>query len=172
MADPFLGEIRMAGFSFAPRGFALCNGQLLPINQNQALFAILGTTFGGNGQTNFALPNLQGRVPVHVGPGFTEGQFAGEVSHTLTTNELPAHTHQLIGATAPPGAQRGPSGNFYGAAQKSGSDFSLYAAGAPAATMNAGVVGNTGGGQAHSNLQPYLTVSFYIALQGIFPSRN
>ena len=174
MSEPFIGEIRMAGFSFAPKGFALCNGQLLPISQNQALFAILGTTFGGDGRTTFGLPDLRGRTPIAFGTSqqgtFTLGQAGGEVAHTLGPTEMPLHTHQLTGATAPVGNQRSPSGNYYGVAQMSG-NFSLYS-GAPASTMSMEVSGHQGGGQPHNNMQPYLVVSFYIALVGIFPSRN
>lgn len=177
MSEPFIGEIRMAGFSFAPKGFALCNGQILPIAQNQALFAILGTTFGGNGQTTFALPDLRGRTPISFGTSqqgtFTLGQPGGEVAHTLGPTEMPLHTHQLTGATAPVASQRSPSGNYYGVAQQqSGGNFSLYSGPPAASTMSMEVSGHNGGGQPHSNMQPYLVVNFYIALVGIFPSRN
>jgi len=163
MAEPFLAEIRLFPFSFAPRGWAQCNGQLLPINQNQALFSLLGTTYGGNGQTTFALPNLQGRLPVHVGGGITLGQSGGAASHALTQGEMPQHTHPAVGSSTL--ADQGvPTGNLWGTGN---------AAYHPAAntTMNAACISNTGGGQAHENWSPYLTINFCIALQGIFPSR-
>lgn len=165
MAEPFLGEIRIMSFVFAPRGWALCNGQLLPINQNQALFALLGTMYGGNGQTNFALPNLQGSVPMHVGGGFTQGQRGGEQAHTLTIAELPTHVHT---AQASPSNATTPiaSNNFLGAANN------LYNTATALTALNPATVTNTGGSQAHQNMQPYLTLSFCIALQGIFPSQN
>lgn len=163
MAEPFLGEVRLMSFSFAPKGWALCNGQLLPINQNQALFSLLGTTFGGNGQTNFALPDLRGRTPIHVGNGHTLGERGGEQAHTLSISELPTHTHSLLAspdsATTPTAANNLPAAanNVYGQAE------SLLA-------LDPTAVGNQGGSQAHQNMQPFLTVSFCIALQGIFPS--
>ncbi len=165
MSEPFLGEIKIMAFNYAPRGWALCNGQQLPINQNQALFALLGTTYGGNGQTTFALPDLRGRTPLHHGAQFTQGQVVGETAHTLNTSEMPAHTHTLSGSStqgtinAPVGALPGKSAqNAYGATN-------LVA-------MNPAVVTNTGGSQPHNNLQPYLVLNFCIALQGIFPSQN
>jgi microcystin-dependent protein len=163
MGTPFLGEVKIVSFNFAPRGWAFCNGQLLPINQNQALFSILGTTYGGNGQTNFALPNLQGRVPVHVGQGIFLGQSSGEQAHTLTQSEMPAHTH-LPNANSGD-ANKGPAANNFWS--KTGS----YAA-TPNNTMNPAGITPTGGSQPHDNMTPYLTVNFIIALQGIFPSRN
>ncbi len=165
MADPFLSEIRIMSFSFPPRGWALCNGQVLPINQNQALFALLGATFGGNGQTTFALPDLRARTPIHVGAGHTLGEKGGEGSHTLTTTELPAHTHTLSG-TNESGAAANPSGAVLAAADN------VYHAPTNAVTMNPGTVTTVGGSQPHDNIQPSLTVSFCIALQGIFPSRS
>jgi microcystin-dependent protein len=153
-------------FNFAPKGWALCDGQLLPINQNQALFALLGTMYGGNGQTNFALPNLEGRVPVHVGNGLTQGQSAGELSHTLTTAEMPAHLHLGQGSSSPADSAV-PTGNYLGAAT------GLYgSAGADATTLHPATVTNIGGGQPHDNMQPYLVLNFCIALQGVFPSPN
>lgn len=171
MAEPFLGEICLVAFNFPPRGYAQCDGQILPINQNQALFSLLGTTYGGNGTTTFALPDLRGRVPMHWGTSpqgdtVTLGQNGGETAHTLTTAEMPAHPHPLVGASAPPADQRGVAGNFYGATAN------LYAGGAAASTLSAATVGPTGGGQAHDNMQPYLSLNFVIALAGIFPSRN
>jgi microcystin-dependent protein len=166
MAEPFTSEIRMMSFNYAPRGWALCNGQLLPINQNQALFSLLGTTFGGNGQTNFALPDLRGQTPIHVGSGFTWGQKGGEQAHTLSIAELPTHTHALSG-TNTDGTQAIPVGNLLAR-----SATQLYAPPATLAAMNAASVTNTGGSQAHQNMQPFLTISFCIALTGIFPSPN
>jgi microcystin-dependent protein len=167
MAEPFLSEIRVFSFSFAPRGWALCNGQLLPINQNQALFSLLGTTFGGDGRVNFALPDLRARTPIHVGAGHTLGERGGEQAHTLSIAELPRHTHVLQGATNN-GDQAIPSGNLFAASANQ-----LYRGpAANLASMNATSVTNTGGSQAHLNMQPFLTLSFCIALQGIFPSPN
>lgn len=166
MAEPFLSEIRIMSFVFAPKGWALCNGQLLPINQNQPLFALLGTTFGGDGRVNFALPDFRGRVPIHVGSGHTLGEKAGAQAVTLTIAQLPTHTHVLNG-TSSDGTQLIPGGNLLakGATQLYGPAASLQA-------MNAASVTNTGGSQAHLNMQPFLTLSFCIALQGIFPSPN
>ena len=165
MAEPFLAEIRIMSFNFAPRGWALCNGQLLPINQNQALFSLLGTTYGGDGRVNFALPDLRGRTPIHIGNGHNFGEKGGEQAHTLTIAELPTHTHTLAGTSAAANgnnatnAMLGAVNNGYGAAQNL------------VALSNATLVA-TGGGQAHLNMQPFLTVNFSIALQGIFPSPN
>ncbi|HXZ29371.1 MAG TPA: tail fiber protein [Terriglobales bacterium] len=164
MGTPFLSEIKIISFNFAPKGWALCNGQILPINQNQALFALLGTTYGGNGQTNFALPNLQGRVPVHMGSGFTLGQVGGEAAHTLIISELPAHTHQAVGSPANP-TLPSPAGNLWCA------NPSLYN-GSSNTAMNAADITSTGGSQPHDNMSPYLVLNFIIALQGIFPSQN
>jgi microcystin-dependent protein len=166
VAESFLAEIQIMSFNFPPKGWAFCNGQLLPINQNQALFSLLGTTYGGNGQTNFALPNLQGRVPIHEGAGFTLGETAGEQVHTLTQSELPMHTHAVQASTGQ-GTQAGGNGAFLA---NGGSD--IYVQSGPFATMNPGAVAAVGGSQAHENTQPYLALSFCIALQGIFPSRN
>ncbi|MBJ7358039.1 tail fiber protein [Nocardioides sp.] len=166
MAEPFLSEIRIMSFNFPPKGWAFCNGQLLPINQNQALFSLLGTTFGGNGQTNFALPNLQGRVPIHVGSGHTLGESGGEEAHTVTINELPSHTHLVSASNTANGGNSSPAGRFLGGANN------LYGAGAPLTTLNPATVSNIGGSQPHPNLQPYLVLNFCIALQGIFPSPN
>lgn len=163
MAEPFLSEIRIMSFVFAPKGWALCNGQLLPINQNQALFALLGTTFGGNGQTTFALPDLRSRTPIHVGSGHTLGESGGEQAHTLSIAELPTHTHVANGTNTAAttnvatGAYLGVVGNAYGPP-------------ANLTALAASEVGNVGGSQAHLNMQPFLTLSFCIALQGIFPS--
>ena len=166
MAEPFLSEIRIFSFNFAPKGWALCNGQFLPINQNQALFALLGTTFGGNGQTNFALPNLQGRTPIHVGSGHTLGELGGEQSHTLSISELPEHTHILYSSPAS-GTTNEPLNALPARSQQN-----TYANAAELGAMSPAVVTNTGGSQAHLNMQPFLTLNFCIALQGIFPSPN
>jgi microcystin-dependent protein len=152
-------------FTFAPKGWALCNGQVLPINQNQALFALVGTTYGGDGITTFALPNLQARVPLHFSQDFALGQSGGEQTHTLTTSEVPAHTHSVTGTTAA-GDSPVPTGNFLGAAD------GLYAPLTSPTTLTPATVGTAGGGQPHNNLQPYLVLNFCIALSGIFPSRS
>lgn len=163
MSEPFLGEMRIFSFNFAPKGWSMCNGQLLPISQNQALFSILGTTYGGNGITNFALPNFQGTVPMHAGNGHTLGQTAGEASHTLTTSEMPVHNH-VVTASAANGNTPGPGvpaavNNVYGPpANLTPLDPSSLAA--------------AGGSQPHNNMMPFLVLNVCIALQGIFPSRN
>jgi microcystin-dependent protein len=165
MAEPFLSEIRLMSFVFAPKGWALCNGQLLPINQNQALFSLLGTTFGGDGRVNFALPDLRGRTPIHVGSGHTLGERGGEQAHTLSIAEIPTHTHvanaQSANATSP-----FPTGNLLA------SMSNLYTAPGNLTTLSPTTIPNVGGSQAHLNMQPFLTLSFCIALQGIFPSPN
>jgi microcystin-dependent protein len=166
MAEPFLSEIRIFSFNFPPKGWAFCNGQFLPINQNQALFALLGTTYGGNGQTTFALPNLQGQVPIHVGDGHSLGEKAGSSSVTVNIQQLPQHVHflQATNATATLDA---PGGNVLG-----GAPVSAYGPAASLTPMAAGTVSNVGGSQPHNNMMPYLVLNFCIALQGIFPSRN
>jgi microcystin-dependent protein len=167
MAEPFLAELRIMSFAFPPKGWALCNGQLLPINQNQALFALLGTTYGGNGQTTFALPDLRGRIPIHMqGNVHTLGQAAGEAAHTLTVSELPTHIHSAGASTVSTGGNDNPTNRFLGSANN------VYAAPSNLTAMNPGKITNTGGSQAHLNQQPFLKLSFCIALQGIFPSRN
>jgi microcystin-dependent protein len=172
MAEPFLSEIRIFSFDFAPKGWALCNGQLLPINQNQALFSLLGTTFGGDGRVNFALPDLRARVPIHVGNGHTLGEKGGEQNHTLSGPEMTAHTHSL-NASKTQGNIVNPNFNNVGnvLAQDPGNCYSPTFNPSPAA-LNAGSVTNAGGSQAHSNTQPFLSLTFGIALQGIFPSPN
>lgn len=165
MAEPFLSEIRIMSFIFAPKGWALCNGQFLPINQNQGLFSLLGTTFGGNGQTTFALPDLRGRTPIHVGSGHTLGEKGGEQAHTLTIAEIPTHTH-VLNANSGNATTPIPGGNLLGAANN------LYASPTNLTSLSPTMVANTGGSQAHLNMQPFLTLSFCIALQGIFPSPN
>jgi microcystin-dependent protein len=168
MAEPFLSEIRIMSFAFAPKGWALCNGQLLPINQNQALFSLLGTTFGGDGRVNFALPDLRGRTPIHVGSGHTLGEKGGEQAHTLSIAELPEHIHAWNAVNSP--ATSSNSNPTLTLAQSVQSN--LYSAASNLQTMAPNMVGNVGGSQAHLNMQPFLTLSFCIALQGIFPSPN
>lgn len=169
MAEPFLSEIRIMSFGYAPRGWAMCNGQLLPINQNQALFSLLGTTFGGNGQTNFALPDLRGNVPIHVGQGHTLGEKGGQQAHTLTLSEMPQHVHFLNASTAAGNASPpSPANNaFADSAPSLG-----YNVGTTLVPLNQNTVTNVGGSQAHLNMQPFLVLNFCIALQGIFPSPN
>jgi microcystin-dependent protein len=165
MAEPFLSEIRIMSFGFPPKGWALCDGQLLPINQNQALFALLGTTYGGDGRVNFALPDLQGRVPIHMGSGHTLGERGGEQAHTLSISEIPQHVHGLQASASnanqpiPTNAVLAPANNGYAAAS------SLV-------TLQASSMASQGGSQAHLNMQPFLVLNFSIALQGIFPSQN
>lgn len=166
MAEPFLSEIRLMSFSFAPKGWALCNGQLLPINQNQALFSLLGTTYGGDGRVNFGLPNLQGRTPIHVGSGHTLGERGGEQAHTLSIAEMPTHTHALTGSTTQASSNTPGSNTFAKSSEL------VYAAPVNFVAMHPAMVANTGGSQAHLNMQPFLTLSFCIALQGIFPSQT
>jgi microcystin-dependent protein len=166
MATPFLGEIKIMSFSFAPKGWALCNGQLMSIQQNQALFALLGTTYGGDGRVNFALPNMQNRVPLHFGNGFTQGELGGTDTVTLNVTQLPGHSHTPVANTA--GAtQTTAAGNLW----CTGS-VNQYSTAAPNTPMNPAAISSTGGSQAHNNLSPYLVLSFCIALSGIFPSRN
>ncbi len=167
MAEPFLSEIRLMSFVFAPRGWALCNGQLLPINQNQALFSLLGTTFGGDGRVNFALPDLRGRTPLHVGSGHTLGERGGEQAHTLSIAELPTHTHVARGSSDN-AANTPTTSTVLGKSNPQ----SVYGGASNLVAMDVRTVGNAGGSQAHLNMQPFLTLSFSIALQGIFPSPN
>jgi len=167
MAEPFLSEIRIMSFSFAPKGWAVCNGQLLPINQNQALFSLLGTTFGGDGRVNFALPDLRGRTPIHDGGGHTLGERGGEQAHTVTIGELPTHMHSLQASTN--NSVNAPS-NASGVG--SSAPQAIYGGAGNHAAMSPQAVTNVGGSQGHSNMQPSLTLSFCIALQGIFPSPN
>jgi microcystin-dependent protein len=167
MTEPFLGEIRIMSFGFPPKGWALCNGQFLPINQNQALFALFGTMYGGNGQTNFALPDLRGRVPIHMDAGFIQGQAGGEQAHTLNISELPAHTH-FVNASSAAGNNAVPTNNILA----SPLNLSYRPPDGNLTTLIPSSVSNVGGSQAHLNMQPFLTLSFCVALQGIFPSRN
>lgn len=165
MSEPFLAEIRIFGFNFAPRGWAMCDGQILPINQNQSLYSLLGTIYGGDGRTSFALPDLRGRVPIHVGNGYSEGQKGGEEAHTLSVNEIPGHTHTIQASTDASTAQD-PTNNVLA---KSGQ---IYKQSSNLVDMVSGTMANAGGGQAHENMQPFLALNFCIALQGLFPSRN
>lgn len=167
MAEPFLSEIRIMSFGFPPKGWATCDGQLLPINQNQGLFSLLGTTYGGDGRVNFALPNLQGRTPIHMGGSHTLGERGGEQGHTLSISEIPTHTHTL-NATSVNGDLI-----FAVANQLAASPSQLYhAPDASLVAMNPASIANTGGSQAHLNMQPFLVLNFSIALQGIFPSQT
>jgi microcystin-dependent protein len=167
MATPYLSELRLVSFNFPPRGWAMANGQLLPINQNQALFSLLGTTYGGDGRQNFALPNLQGRVPLHTGGGFTLGQNGGEPQHTLSIAETPQHFHSLQGINA--NQNTGSPGNAF-VANTGSTNF--YAPPNSLSPMFPGDISNTGGSQPHPNQSPYLVMTWIIALQGIFPSQN
>ncbi|KZE73472.1 phage tail protein [Paenibacillus elgii] len=165
MSEPCLGQIKLFAFGFAPRGWAQCNGQILPINQNQALFSLLGTNYGGNGVTTFALPDLRGRVPIHVSRDFVLGQAGGEEAHTLTLNEIPAHTHQAWGSNDI-ASSKSPANNVW--AKTAVSSYHTQAD----KQLNAGAVVNVGQNQAHTNMQPYTVLNFCIALQGIYPSRE
>jgi microcystin-dependent protein len=178
MSTPFMGQIEMFSFNFAPKGWTLCNGQLLPINQNQALFSLLGTTYGGNGQTTFALPNLQSRVPISFGTN-TQGSVGGQETHTLIVSELAAHNHTLgANATVTTGRTGAPGPTVTFAQSQGipaqGAPFALqmYGTAGQGGTLTPQTIGNTGGSQPHENRMPYLAISFCIALQGIFPSRN
>ncbi len=180
MGTPFLGELKMISWNFAPKGWAFCNGQFLPINQNQALFSLFGTMYGGNGQTTFALPDLRGRVPIHMGSGFTEGQAGGQEFHTLTLNEMPQHTHFLTAdaATAAlsnvntPAAGRSLGQSIGVPSQGANFAVSVYDTAVPAGSMAPGIVSSVGGSQPHENRQPFLVLNWIVALVGVFPSRN
>ena len=165
MGTPFLGELKICAFAFAPKGWAMCNGQFLPIAQNQALFSLLGTTYGGNGQTTFALPDLRGRTPIHKSASFTQGQAGGQEAHTVTISEMPTHVHAFnvsqANATVPV-----PTGNTYGGSNNA------YSAATNLAAILPGTVTNTGGSQPHENRMPYSVLNIVIALQGVFPSQN
>jgi microcystin-dependent protein len=172
MSEPFLSEIKIMSFNFAPKGWALCNGQLLPINQNQALFSLLGTTYGGDGRVNFALPNLRGRAPIHMGSGHSLGEAAGSSAVTLSLQQLPTHTHTLnnnlcIGGATINANLGDPTGNYWANNGKA-----HYNTSPQNAVMHPSAVANVGGSQPHTNMQPYLVLNFCIALQGIFPSQN
>ena len=167
MGTPYLSEIKIMSFNFAPKGWAQCNGQLLPINQNQALFSLLGTMYGGNGQTNFALPNLQGEVPIHIGSEFNvQGQAGGEPAHTLIQSEMTQHTHVMNG-TSTTGTLNQTTANILGVSQTP-----VYNGPQNLLSINPASIAPTGGSQPHDNRQPYLVLNFCIALQGAFPSRN
>ena len=168
MSEPFLGEIKIISWNFPPKGWTFCNGQLLPINQNQALFSILGTTYGGDGRVNFGLPNLQGRTPVHVGNGISLGEMGGETSHTLNISELPAHNHVPLGSSTPANLTSA-AGNLW--AQVGAGLYSAVPP-QPDVAMNPACILPVGGSQPHENMSPYLVLNFIIALQGIFPSQN
>ena len=169
--NPFIGEIRMFGGTFAPSGWAFCAGQLLPISQNEALYTLIGTTYGGDGQNTFQLPDLRGRVPVHqgqsTGQNYVIGSLGGAEQVTLTTQQLPSHPHSANGSTSTSANATSPSANAW-----SGNDYKQFSTNAPNAQMNAGSMGLTGGGQPHDNMLPYLGITFIIALVGIFPSQN
>jgi microcystin-dependent protein len=171
MATPYIGEIRMVGFTFAPAGWQLCQGQLLSISNFEALFNLIGTTYGGDGQNTFALPDLRSRIPIHQGtlaggPTYVIGEQSGTETVTITTNQMPQHNH-LLNAQSANGNQPSPLGGFW-----AGSPLDQYATGAPTTTMSASLVGLAGGSQPHDNMPPYLCVNFAIALFGIFPSRS
>ena len=167
MSEPFLAELKIVSFNFPPKGWALCNGQLLPINQNQALFSLLGTMYGGNGSTNFALPNLRGRIPIHVGNGHTQGEAAGSDSVTLNIQQLPTHVHFLQASNVNATTDTPDS-----SVALATSALDLYRSPTNLVTMEPGTVSSVGGSQPHENRQPYLVLNYIIALQGIFPSRN
>lgn len=169
MSQPFIGEIRMFAGNFAPVGWSFCNGALIPIDQNDALFNLIGTTYGGDGQTTFALPNLQSRVPVHVGPGFALAQTGGAETVTLTTSQIPAHSHVAMASTssATPPNVSGPDGNVW--AQ---STLNNYSSDPPTSNMAANAIGSTGGSQPHDNMIPFLVINFILSLFGVFPSQS
>jgi len=166
MAEPFLAELRIVSFNFAPKGWATANGQLLPINQNQALFSLLGTTYGGDGRVNFALPDLRGRSPLHFGASFTLGQKGGEEAHTISMSEMPAHFHFVNGTTTVGSLNNG-NQNVLGVSQAP-----VYNGPLNFTTLDPTSITNAGGSQPHNNLQPYLVLNVVIALQGIFPSQT
>jgi microcystin-dependent protein len=171
MSEPFLAEIRIFGFNFAPRGWAACDAQILPINQNQSLFSLLGTVYGGDGRTTFALPGLRGRTPIHVSSSHAQGTKAGVETHSLIPDEMPSHTHGLQ-ASDEAATQAGPTGNLLARPSLAiGSAYSTNAQ-APDVSLAATAIANAGNGQGHNTMQPYLTLNFCIAIQGLFPSRN
>jgi microcystin-dependent protein len=167
MAEPFLSEIRIMSFNFPPKGWAFCNGQFMPINQNQALFSLLGTTYGGNGQTTFALPNLQGRVPIHFGNGHNLGEAAGSSAVTITQQTMPQHLHFMQGTSTSTNNVATAAGNMLAA-----TNVTVYGPPQGLVALDPSSVTNVGGSQPHLNQQPYLVLNFCIALQGIFPSQN
>jgi len=168
MSSPFIGEIRMFGGNFAPAGWAFCDGSLIPISENDALFNLIGTTYGGDGQNTFALPNLQSRIPVHVGPGFALGQSGGAETVTLTTSQIPAHSH-VPQANNAAGNQASPAGGVWASTNPSINNYSNVA---PSVTMDPGAMGPSGGSQPHDNMVPFLAVNFILSLFGIFPSQT
>lgn len=170
MSEPFLAEIRIVGFNFAPRGWAFTDGQILPINQNQSLYSLLGTTYGGDGRTSFALPDLRGRTPLHRGDGYQLGQKGGAETVTLTAAQIAAHTH-TVKAVSTVGNNRSPQGTLFASEVAPDLSYREPQAGSTTA-LRSGTVTNAGGGQGHNNMQPYTTLNFCIALQGLFPSRN
>jgi len=170
MAEPFLGEIRICSFAYAPKGWALCNGQLLSINQNQALFSLLGTFYGGDGRVNFALPNLRGRTPIHRGNSHVQGQQGGAEAVTLGMNQLPTHQHGLMGCSDLANANA--PGLALPAARSRGGINRYAAGGSSNVAMHTDSLARSGGNQPHNNMQPYAVLNFVIALQGIFPSQN
>jgi microcystin-dependent protein len=169
MTEPFLGEIRPFSFNFAPKGWAMCNGQILPINQYAALFSLLGTQYGGNGQTTFALPNLQSRSPIHIGGSetYVEGDTVGVEAVTLVAGTMPTHRHQAFASAAATADQISPAGALW-----ANSGHAAWSTATPDTTLDPGSTSGAGGGQPHNNISPYLTINYCIALQGIFPSRN
>ena len=172
MSEPFLSEIKIVSFNFPPKGWALCNGQLLPINQNQALFSLLGTTYGGNGQTNFALPNLRGRVPIHEGSGHSLGEAAGSTAVTINMQSMPAHLHATTNNMCVPSATLNANVGGPGGTNWANYGKQQWVTSQPDSVMNQQAVTNVGGNQPHTNMMPYLVLNFIIALQGIFPSQN
>ena len=174
MGMPYIGEIKIISWNYPPKGWLFCDGQLLPINQNQALFSLLGTFYGGDGRSTFALPNLRGRIPVHVGNGFTQGQVGGEENHTVIVSELPQHIHLGKGTSAaantgsPLPTNTNDQTTF---ARFATNDLAMYSDGSPDATLSA-FTANAGGSQAHNNLPPFLVLNFIIAMQGVYPPRT
>jgi microcystin-dependent protein len=166
VSEPFVGEVKLISWNFPPKGWAFCNGAQLAINQNQALYSLIGTMYGGNGQTTFALPDLRGRTAIHQGQGFNEGQGGGEEFHTLTQNEMPAHNH-FVTASSTQGNVNTVQGNLL--AREVGIPYGGYT---NLSTLNLASISNTGSGQPHENRQPFLVVNFIIALIGIYPSQN
>lgn len=166
MGQPFIGEIRMVGFNFAPAGWAFCDGQLMAIAQNDTLFQLIGTTYGGDGQETFALPDLRGRIPIHQSSSFIIGQLAGTETVTLTTNQIPAHSHPAQ-CKSGPGDNASPSGNVW-----AGSGQSIYTNAAPTVNMNPAASGTAGGNQPHENMMPFLVISYIISLFGVFPTQS
>jgi microcystin-dependent protein len=167
MSNPFIGEIRMFGGNFAPAGWAFCNGALMPISENDALFNLIGTTYGGDGMETFALPNLQSRVPVHVGPGFSLGEVGGTETVTLTTSQIPAHSH-VPQCNSGTGNAQGPGGNVWA----SPTTGTIYADVAPNQAMDPAAIGSSGGSQPHDNMIPFLAINFILSLFGVFPSQS